>query len=798
MRLNLLRILQWLRQGAEAKALTELWPHVPLARGQEVSLNKALAQACHNLGVYCQKRADLEKALILYENAVSLDSTAHPSWFNLGMLCEKLGKMQKAQHALRKAAELNPAWLPGRLGLVSFLARQKDWSTAKSAIATLLKEMPELPEAYLAEANLYTLQGQLTEAWQAYEAILQRWPKHAGAWNNLGLLALQKALPDRACQYLEQAVLADPHFAEAWSNLGEVYLQQNRLQEAEQALEQAQQLEPTRAETYAAIARLAQTQGNRQLAKQAALEALAYAPGLKAPLLQLVWLYFGDRQLDKITQLLQSQPEILLQDAEVALSLARIQSLELNPQKAAIYYSQALHLKPDNRLWQLMAALPGPSDQLFTSQEEIISWQEAFQQAVDQFEPGTLEWTAYFKDLMHFPQETCWGLLYQGHWPRALKQNYTRLFSAQSAVIPETKNSERLRIGFLVTWKHEGIFLKLQGGLLSRLNPELFEIWLIGPQNSKQELLNRLQAPWIHYLPLSPYFEENCRAIRALQLNLLIYWEIGSDNKNFVLPFFRLAQVQATTWGNPVSSTLPEIDYYISSQWIETDTSAEDYTEKLACLEFLPSYYADPSSFISAPRSASSSQPREHRYLCAQNLLKFHPDFDPLLEEILTRDPQGQLLLFTGTNENVSKRLYTRWNQRFPQLMSRIHWLQPMPRHEFVQVMASADVLLDTLHCSGCNTSYEALAFGIPIVTLPGKTARSRLSDGLYRQLGLPHLSARNEQDYVEKALQWGTHKELRQSLKMEILSRKHLIFEPAAVIPAYEQLLQRLACRQL
>jgi predicted O-linked N-acetylglucosamine transferase (SPINDLY family) len=54
-----------------------------------------------------------------------------------------------------------------------------------------------------------------------------------------------------------------------------------------------------------------------------------------------------------------------------------------------------------------------------------------------------------------------------------------------------------------------------------------------------------------------------------------------------------------------------------------------------------------------------------------------------------------------------------------------------MASAEFVELIAVSDVMLDTLHFNGMNTSLEALAVGTPVVTLPGALQRGRRTTGM-------------------------------------------------------------------
>ena len=77
-------------------------------------------------------------------------------------------------------------------------------------------------------------------------------------------------------------------------------------------------------------------------------------------------------------------------------------------------------------------------------------------------------------------------------------------------------------------------------------------------------------------------------AVREYRFDLLYYWEVGSDTTNYLLPHMRLAPIQCTGWGVPVTSGVPTVDYYLSSRALEAGSNADDYTELLINLEALP------------------------------------------------------------------------------------------------------------------------------------------------------------------------------------------------------------------
>ena len=57
--------------------------------------------------------------------------------------------------------------------------------------------------------------------------------------------------------------------------------------------------------------------------------------------------------------------------------------------------------------------------------------------------------------------------------------------------------------------------------------------------------------------------------------------------------------------------------------------------------------------------------------------------------------------------------------------------------------------LLDPPHFTGGQTTLEAFSLGTPVVTLPGRFMRGRLTSGFYRHLGIEDAIARDEADYA-------------------------------------------------
>ena len=119
--------------------------------------------------------------------------------------------------------------------------------------------------------------------------------------------------------------------------------------------------------------------------------------------------------------------------------------------------------------------------------------------------------------------------------------------------------------------------------------------------------------------------------------------------------------------------------------------------------------------------------------------------------------------------------------------------LLPYMQHAgYLQVNACCDVMLDTLHWSGGNTSLDAIASGLPLVTLPGTLMRGRQSAGMLAMLGIEELVARDAASYVETAVAIARDRARRDALSQRIKAARGALFDRDEPIRALEDFLER------
>ncbi|MBX2867365.1 MAG: hypothetical protein KTR18_01715 [Acidiferrobacterales bacterium] len=360
-------------------------------------------------------------------------------------------------------------------------------------------------------------------------------------------------------------------------------------------------------------------------------------------------------------------------------------------------------------------------------------------------------------------------------------------------------NSRRIRIGF-ASW---GCFFthsnyKTHSNWLLNLNKEKFEVFGYALAPYKDQATTLMSKNIEHFLPHGEHVSKLRDQIRADELDILVYPAIGMEPIVHRLAPLRLAPVQCTSWGHPVTSGFPNIDYYLSSDLMEPDNAQTNYTETLIRLPNLgisqippglPNQYRAPELLANRPRPATV-------FLCSQNVLKMMPKHDFLFARILQSVPDSEIWFIQSKREDISrmfrKRLSKVCQSYGVDFESRCLMLPRLGKAEFCYVNEHADIMLDTCFWSGCNTTFETLVHQTPVITLPGNTMRGRHTAAILRLHGMGELVCASEQEYVSLAQKLATDTDFYRQIQNKITAIQPQLFGDDTVIEALENFFER------
>jgi protein O-GlcNAc transferase len=291
--------------------------------------------------------------------------------------------------------------------------------------------------------------------------------------------------------------------------------------------------------------------------------------------------------------------------------------------------------------------------------------------------------------------------------------------------------------------------------------------------------------------------------IAADRPHALIYPEIGMDPVVAQLAALRLAPVQYASWGHPSTSGYPTIDFFLSSDAMEPPGAEAHYSERLVRLPGFSTPISIPSATPPPSRAALGLPDAAPVFWCAQTLSKYLPGDDRLFPAIAAQAPGCQFVFIEhpdgpALTERFRQRLAAAFAAEGLDAERHCVFLPRLAPEAFRAAIGCADVVLDSVGWSGCNSLIDALPHALPIVTLPGATMRARHGLALLDQLGLAHLACPDAAAYVETAVRLANNPEARAAIGAAIRAALPGLADPAPIAALERHILEACAAAPL
>jgi predicted O-linked N-acetylglucosamine transferase (SPINDLY family) len=405
-----------------------------------------------------------------------------------------------------------------------------------------------------------------------------------------------------------------------------------------------------------------------------------------------------------------------------------------------------------------------------------------------------LRWTNFF-------------LAYQGRDDRALQVEYAALTAravgamAAGWLAPIDKRpleGRRIRVGFASAFFHVGTCGRYFKSWITDLDRDRFEVVVYHLFPGMDDVALEIAQRADHFREFGGSRARPsivAPAIRGDELDVLVYPELGMDVTSFALAALRLAPRQYAAWGHPVTTGHATIDAFLSCDAMEVEGAQAHYAEPLIRLPGIGTRYERPRVPADAVREHFALPNGSVLLLCPQSLFKIHPENDALFAEILAQNPTAMLVLFAGRHPAVTDQFMRRFALALDRhgiaIRERTRVLPPVGHDDYLRVNLVCDAMVDTLHWSGGNTSLDALACGLPVVTLPGAFMRGRQSAGMLSLLGVSELIASDRADYVALASRLIAEPVWRRSLADRIRAAQGRLFDVGDATARLQQLLQ-------
>ena len=700
----------------------------------------------------------------------------------------------------------------GHLILTRCCERDQDFAHALAHARAALALAPGEATILFRLAEVLDAAGQKSEAIAQLEQTTAKHPRFVPAFHLLGILRGETGDSLGAIAAFEATVRLDPAHHRGWNNLGNAQRTAGQAAAAEASFARALALRPDYALAAANLATMQRDRGDVALAETTARSALARttADGKHRPLLVLLAGLLRERgELDEAAQLYLAAIKLAPEKSAgewFQLGWALAERGDLDPARDAFRRAHAASSSELRGAIGQRLALP-----------MIYGYAAAVDAARTDFASGLAELGAQGPRLVSGLEETAlldglrWTnflLAYQGRDDRPLQEAYAGFVAAaidavaprwHAPIEPRPVVDRRIRIGFASAFLRGGTCGLYFRSWITGLDRDRFDVFVyqLRPANDAVWAAIEQRAQGVRaFVGTRSRPSVVAPAIAADDLDVLVYPELGMDGTAFCLAALRLAPRQYAGWGHPITSGHRTIDGFFTAELMEPADCAQHYTEPLIRLPGLGTCYRHPGVPAQADRERFGLPEGAPLLLCPQSMFKIHPDNDPLFARVLAGAPSARLVVFAARHPAVTDRFMRRLAGVLDGFgiaaRQRVIVLPEMQHDDYLRVNRVCDLVLDTLRWSGGNTSLDALACGLPVVTLPGQFMRGRQSAAMLRLMGLEELIARDEDDYLAIALRLAGDPAWRAELAQRIAAGRSRVFDDPAPVAAFADAIDR------
>lgn len=381
-----------------------------------------------------------------------------------------------------------------------------------------------------------------------------------------------------------------------------------------------------------------------------------------------------------------------------------------------------------------------------------------------------------------------------------------------------------MRVGFLTEFWHEHSVSKLIRNIVlglaeigSRENIQV-ALFVLGTKKAHLDSISKSllenDSVEVIYIDLEGFdaiqqVEHARTQVRAAQLDVLVFPELGMASNTLYIAHSRMAPTQIAFWGHPISAGLGDtIDLFVNSELYERGwhpaRHGSKYEEAVWFMKGLTTWFDEPPvlpdispSAIASAREhlLGSTSKSEHIYLCPQTAYKFHPLMDRALLSILEKDKQGVLVLINSKHPEWILQIRDRLALQRPDLVSRVRIVSQRHRDEFIAMLGAADVLLDTFPFGGGVSHFESMSAHAPVIVLKhGVPWVPQFAHGIYEYMFRSlapdvanelsaHLIATSDHDFALKATRLGSDLALNRRVRgyiRDAVTASHLFRKPS------------------
>ncbi|KAK2655589.1 hypothetical protein Ddye_008641 [Dipteronia dyeriana] len=713
---------------------------------EAIKLDPQNACALTHCGILYKDEGRLLEAAESYQKALRADSSYKPAAECLAIVLTDLGTSLKlagnTQEGIQKyyeALKIDPHYAPAYYNLGVVYSEMMQYDTALGCYEKAALERPLYAEAYCNMGVIYKNRGDLESAIACYERCLAVSPNFEIAKNNMAIaltdLGTKVKLEgdiNQGVAYYKKALYYNWHYADAMYNLGVAYGEMLKFDMAIVFYELAFHFNPHCAEACNNLGVIYKDRDNLDKAVECYQMALSIKPNFSQSLNNLGVVYTVQGKMDAAASMIEKAIIANPTYAEAYNNLGVLYRDAGNISLAIDAYEQCLKIDPDsrnagqNRLLAMNYINEGHDDKLFEAHRD---------------------WGRRFMRL--YPQNMSWDNPKDPE--RSLVIGY---------VSPDYfTHSVSYFIEAPLVYHDYGNYKVVVYSAVVKADAKTIRF---------RERVIKKGGMWRDIYGIDE--KKVASMVREDKIDILVELTGHTANNKLGMMACRPAPVQVTWIGYPNTTGLPAIDYRITDSLADPPDTTQRHVEELVRLpDCFLCYSPSPEAGPVCPTPALSNG--FITFGSFNNLAKITPKVLQVWSRILCAVPNSRLVVKCKPFccDSVRQRFLSTLEQLGLESL-RVDLLPLiLLNHDHMQAYSLMDISLDTFPYAGTTTTCESLYMGVPCVTMGGSVHAHNVGVSLLTKVGLQHLIAQNEDEYVELAWQLASDITALSSLRMSL-----------------------------
>jgi protein O-GlcNAc transferase len=239
--------------------------------------------------------------------------------------------------------------------------------------------------------------------------------------------------------------------------------------------------------------------------------------------------------------------------------------------------------------------------------------------------------------------------------------------------------------------------------------------------------------------------KEVAKLIYEDKIDILIDLSGHTPRSRVIALAYKPAPVQVSYLGYPNTTGLEAIDYFLTNNILSKMEDNQYFSEKLY---FLNSVYCCFKYYFDLPKIAPSPVIKNGyiTFGVYNGLSKINQVSIQVWSELLHKVPGSKLLI---SRKEAREDILLPKFEMHGISRNRLIFDNSFSFEKFNDI----DIHLDTFPYTGSTVGFDSIFMGVPLITLYGNKFQGRVGSHINYTLGLPQLIAKDEKDYIEKAV---------------------------------------------